>query len=299
MELRYFGSVRFFKHLILLTVCILIAVPTVLSIVYGRKCTQLNTELESSEAALQEAKQDLETLKHHDIDPEAPAYQQLYPDFYAPQNLVADQVEDKCIYLTFDDGPSARTPEILQILQEENVKATFFVIGKTDEQSLQWMRDIAEQGHTIGMHTYSHQYEDIYESVESFLDDLYQDFCLIRDTTGITPTAFRFPGGSINGYNYRISQQLIAEMLRRGFVPFDWNISSGDAAGSVVPSEKILENVAGSSNVNRGIILMHDSSYKTSTVEALRPMIRSLQEKGFSFSGIQPETKPILFYYQH
>ena len=128
----------------------------------------------------------------------AGGYQALYPDFYAPQTYSATSSPDNTAYLTFDDGPSGNTDIILQTMQEENVKATFFVVGTDNADNLARMRRIVQEGHTIGMHSYSHSYKKIYASVEAFLKDMYQVFNLIKDTTGVTPTCFRFPGGSIN-----------------------------------------------------------------------------------------------------
>ena len=106
--------------------------------------------------------------------------------------------------MTFDDGPSTRTDEVLAVLARENIKATFFVVGQTSETNLQRIRDIVNQGHTIAMHSYSHDYTKIYASVEAFLDDMYRVFSQIRDATGVAPTFFRFPGRSVNSYNYGI-----------------------------------------------------------------------------------------------
>ena len=116
----------------------------------------------------------------------------------------------KTVYLTFDDGPSARTPEVLKILEEYGVKATFFVVGKDTEQSKQWMRDIVAAGHTIGVHSFTHDYREIYSSVEDYLDDFAKEYALIEEVTGVPPQIFRFPGGSINAYNGHIYQEIVA-----------------------------------------------------------------------------------------
>ncbi|MBQ7816705.1 MAG: polysaccharide deacetylase [Oscillospiraceae bacterium] len=231
---------------------------------------------------------------------EVPSYQQLYPDFYAPQPLNLVEYSDKTIYLTFDDGPSPRTPDVLKILEENGVQATFFVVGQNDEQSYQWMRDIVAAGHTLGMHSYTHQYKKIYESVESYLDDMYKMYSQIKEVTGVAPTVFRFPGGSINAYNTGINQEIIAEMLRRGFVPYDWNISSEDAATTPPSADRIVSSVVSQSKrVNRGVVLMHDSDYKYTTVEALPKMIEQLKAEGFVFDALHPETQPVIFGYQN
>lgn len=303
----YIGSVRFFKNLILLLVIIFITVPAVFSFRYKAQVSNLETQLTQQQAQqtaenerLQQQIQALEEeLDTFQIDPEGPEYQNLYPDFYAPQMLSATTREDNVIYLTFDDGPSARTPEVLQILREENVKATFFVIGGDNETRRQWMRDIVNDGHTLAMHSYTHDYDDIYASVEDYLADMYRIFTMIREATGVTPTHFRMPGGSVNGYNYEVSQEIITEMLRRGFIPYDWNISSGDASADGATADEILSNVLRGTGNSRGIVLMHDSSAKYSTVAALRSVIWTLRDMGYSFDRLQADTAPILFSYAY
>ena len=226
----------------------------------------------------------------------AGGYQALYPDFYAPQTYSANSAPSKTAYLTFDDGPSGNTDIILQTLQEENVKATFFVVGTDNADNLARMRRIVQEGHTIGMHSYSHSYKKIYASVEAFLKDMYQVFNLIKDTTGVTPTCFRFPGGSINSYNKAVYKDIKAEMIRRGFVPYDWNVSSGDASTTKYTPEQLTGHVLnGIGSKSRIIVLMHDSSSKENTAQAVRQIIIGIREKGFIFAPLDYQTKPILF----
>ena len=223
-------------------------------------------------------------------------YQALYPDFYAPQTYSATSSPDNTAYLTFDDGPSGNTDIILQTLQEENVKATFFVVGTDNADNLARMRRIVQEGHTIGMHSYSHSYKKIYASVEAFLKDMYQVFNLIKDTTGVTPTCFRFPGGSINSYNKAVYKDIKAEMIRRGFAPYDWNVSSGDASTTKYTPEQLTGYVLnGIGSKSRIIVLMHDSSSKENTAQAVRQIIIGIREKGFIFAPLDYQTKPILF----
>lgn len=227
-------------------------------------------------------------------------YTDLFPDFYAPQELDADTAEDGVVYLTFDDGPSQRTEEILNILKEKDAKATFFVIGKEDEYSKSLMRRIVEEGHTLAMHSYTHNYKEIYASAETYLADMDRLFNLLIETTGQVPTIFRFPGGSINAYNSGIYQDLIAEMLRRGFVPFDWNISSQDAAGKPLAPEGLTYNVTvNAAKVSRGVVLMHDAASKTSTVKALPGIIDALRTQGFKLKALTPKDKPVIFPYRN
>lgn len=310
MNHRYFGSVRFFKNIILLAVVLAITVPSSLAFLYHGKLQSARSEITrmSAEEPAQASAGDILQLNSQTLqDPlvpyafaqgtDLPDYASLYPDFYAETPLTADQSVDKTIYLTFDDGPSSMTPEILKILDEENVKATFFVVGKTDDASLEAMREIVADGHTLGMHSYSHQYTKIYGSVEDFLSDMYDLFCLIRNTTGTTPSVFRMPGGSINAYDYSIYQAILAEMLRRGFVPCDWNLFNGDTESGVSKSEMIHNVVYNARYVHRGFVLMHDAADKKRTVSTLPDIIDGLREEGFSFDRITADTKPVLFCY--
>ena len=315
MKNGYIGSVRFYKNLILLFFIIAILVPTVFAISYRGIIKEMNGEiselqmltdeqstllqqLEAENAALVSVIKEKEEEERR-LEAEAPDYQKLYPDFYAPQPLATTERKENVVYLTFDDGPSYCTDEVLDILAKKDVKATFFVVGQSREENIRRMRRIVEEGHTIGMHAFYHDYSSLYDSVESYLSDMYAIFCQIREVTGVTPTVFRFPGGSINGYNRELYQEMIAEMLRRGFVPHDWNVSSEDASGSSVPSSHIVDCVVGGvSGRTRSIVLMHDGAGKGSTANALPQIIDRLQAKGFRLEALTPETTPILFGYR-
>lgn len=331
----YIGSVRFFKNLILLAVVILIAVPTILSFRFGGGLRQTEKALQETQIRADELAQEVEelTLWGQNMQTEMkeaesehrkeiaqlenelgaviaeqetekiqaePPYAGLYPDFYAPQELSADIREAGVIYLTFDDGPSTRTGEVLDILKEKGVKATFFVVGSTSEEGTAMLRRIVEEGHTLGMHSYSHNYSKIYASTDAYLADMYQIFTQIKEATGVTPTLFRFPGGSINGYNSAIYQDLVAEMMRRGFVPFDWNVSSADASEKPVDVDVLVSNViSGARTVDRGVVLMHDSSPRVTTVQALETIIDSLWDMGFELKALTPNVMPLLYAYRN
>jgi len=311
---RYWGSVRFFKNMILLLVAVMIAVPSAMSVYFAanfnRSEAALREQLQYSAALAQEnvtlqqalaqqAEPTAEAIESFLLSAESP-YAHLYPDFYAPEHSPATVRRAKTVHLTFDDGPSECTDAILDVLQEKNVKATFFVIGSETPEQLALLQRIADEGHTLAMHSYSHRYGEIYASVEAYLADMYRIFTQIKDTTGQAPTLFRFPGGSINGYNSAIYQELIAEMLRRGFIPHDWNISSEDASAQRLLSAKVIEEnvIAGAQKVTRGIVLMHDSASKTTTVDALAPTIDRLLELGFAIEPLQAEDAPVLYSYR-
>ena len=228
---------------------------------------------------------------------EHPAYQELYPDLYI-EGTPAGNVREKTVFLTFDDGPSPRTDEVLAILEQEQVKATFFVVGPDTAARREQLQHIAAAGHTIGVHSASHEYKKIYASVESYLDDFYQVWTMVKEATGIAPAIFRFPGGSINSYNRGVYQEIIAEMLRRGFVYFDWNVSSGDATSKPLPAGAILQNVVqGAGKMSRPIVLMHDSSPRATTVSALPDMIAAFKARGYAFASLTRDDLPVTFGY--
>lgn len=211
-------------------------------------------------------------------------------------------IEDagKTIYLTFDDGPSDRTDEVLKILDEKGVKATFFVIGREEMRppSSASKRPL-RQATSIGMHSYSHDYEKIYTSVEDFLDDFYKLFVILRDEAGVTPTVFRFPGGSLNNYNQGVYKEIIAEMLRRGFRYYDWNLSAEDAAKKSPSASTIVEGITSySAQKKHGVVLMHDSAHCKTTVEALPALIDTLREQGFDFAPLDRTVRQVSFHYR-
>ncbi|MBQ9142752.1 MAG: polysaccharide deacetylase [Lachnospiraceae bacterium] len=181
------------------------------------------------------------------------------------------------VYLTFDDGPSKHTETILDILDEYGVKATFFVVGKEGEENAERLRMIYERGHTIGMHSYSHDYSEIYESEEAFRADFLKSKQYIFDATGVETIHYRFPGGSSNALSDLSMQVFIDFLDEQGMEYYDWNISSGDGASILIPVETILENCTKKvSRYDTSIILMHDSAAKTTTVEALPRILETI-----------------------
>lgn len=182
------------------------------------------------------------------------------------------------VYLTFDDGPSKQTEVILDILDEYGVKATFFVVGKDGEKVNERLQMIYERGHTIGMHSYSHDYADIYDSMDAFRADFLKSKKYIYDATGVETKYFRFPGGSSNRMG-KIDMNDVVEFLKeQGVEYYDWNISSGDGGGTLMPVEVIVENCTKDIlRYDTSIILMHDSAPKTTTVEALPQIIETIQ----------------------
>ncbi|MCR4789001.1 MAG: polysaccharide deacetylase [Lachnospiraceae bacterium] len=185
----------------------------------------------------------------------------------------------KRIYLTFDDGPGANTDDILDILKENDVKATFFVVGRNDEHSLEMYKRIVDEGHTLGLHSYSHKYNEIYASIDAFADDIRSLQELLYETTGVWPRFYRFPGGSSTTTSVTPISDLIDYLNEQDIVYFDWNIVSGDAVDNPPDKDTIVKNcLRGIDKYDECVILMHDLTEKRSTVEALRILIPKLLE---------------------
>lgn len=182
------------------------------------------------------------------------------------------------VYLTFDDGPSANTQKILDILDRYDVKATFFVVGKKGSESEDMLKKIVEAGHTLGMHSYTHDYSKVYGSLEGFGADLAKQQAQIYDITGVWSKVYRFPGGSSNTVS-DIDMKEFARYLDVQEIRFyDWNISSGDGGSFLVPVETLIENCTSKISKNStSIILMHDSAGKSTTLEALPEIIEKIQ----------------------
>ena len=183
------------------------------------------------------------------------------------------------VYLTFDDGPSSNTAQILDILKEHNVKATFFVIGKEDEESKELYKRIVKEGHTLAMHSYTHKYNELYESVQSFEDDFSRIQNYLYEVTGQECLFYRFPGGSSNHASNTDMKKFISYLNEHQITYFDWNVSSGDATSQAYTPAELVENVmADVVKYKTSVVLMHDSSTKSSTVKALEPMIEALED---------------------
>lgn len=185
---------------------------------------------------------------------------------------------ERKVYLTFDDGPSGNTGEILDILAEYDVKATFFVVGKEEERYQPLYKRIVEEGHTLAMHSYSHKYNEIYQSKESFVEDLTKLQEFLYDTTGVWCRYCRFPGGSSNTVSKVDMHELIAYLEEQDMSYYDWNVSSGDASSAYISADTIVRNsTAKLQNFKEAIILLHDASDKDTTVEALPRLIEKIQ----------------------
>jgi peptidoglycan/xylan/chitin deacetylase (PgdA/CDA1 family) len=197
--------------------------------------------------------------------------------------------EQKTAYLTFDDGPGGYSHEILDILAEYDVKATFFVNGRESEDSHDVYRRIVDDGHALGNHTYSHKYSYIYTGVDNFMADLYKLEDILYDITGVRPRIIRFPGGTSAAHiSSSRHKPYVNRVLSEGYQYFDWNIDSGDADATPRTSSQIVANVMRQIHYhNYANILMHETY---PTMRALPSIIEQIRDLGYTFDVLSVDS---------
>lgn len=191
--------------------------------------------------------------------------------------------EDRVVYLTFDDGPGSYTPKLLDILKKYDVKATFFVVGNSKYMDL--LPRMREEGHTIGAHTYTHVYAKVYASEDAYFADLDRVEERIAEQIGERTNLVRFPGGSSNTvsrhYSKGIMTRLTRQMGERGYVYFDWNVTSGDAGGTTETATVISNVKNGILRNHVAVVLQHD--VKGFSVNAVEAILKWGLERGYVF----------------
>jgi len=201
----------------------------------------------------------------------------------------ANRALNKVVYLTFDDGPSASvTPLVLDILKENNAKATFFILGRAAQAQPTLLRRIRDEGHAIGNHSYSHVYKKLYSNVQVFMDEIHQTDNLFEELLGMRSKMVRAPGGTAGHFKPVYFDRLHAE----GFKIYQWTIDSGDSKSLRVKAETIVATVERElKKFNEAIILFHDSDTKKETARALPEIIAYLRQEGYDIRPLTPETK--------
>ncbi len=208
----------------------------------------------------------------------------------------APSPEDHVIYMTFDDGPSSPvTEEILDTLQANGIQATFFILDYSEDK-LPLIQRMIDEGHTIGIHGYSHEYSEIYTSADAFMNSVNTLADKLKNDTGYEAFCLRFPGGSSNTVSRNYCEGVMTELVERvtdeGWMYFDWNVDSTDAEGENVAVETLVASVERELDPSQAnVVLCHDtSSYKQTTADALQTIIDYGKNNGYTFKAISPET---------
>jgi peptidoglycan/xylan/chitin deacetylase (PgdA/CDA1 family) len=199
----------------------------------------------------------------------------------------------KIIYLTFDDGPSsAVTSNVLDVLKENRVKATFFLIGNLIKGREAVVKRIYNEGNSIGLHSYTHNYEKIYSDEDNFIEEMIDCRNEINKVVGIAPNIIRFPGGS----HKRLSNSFLKKLHDKNFKVYDWNLENSDGLKPKTPSCELYEKaINGSEKKNKIILLLHCTDNHKNTCKALPQIIKYYKSKGYEFRRITEETKELYF----
>ena len=197
--------------------------------------------------------------------------------------------EIKRVFLTFDDGPSKTvTPTILDILKQENIKVTFFLLGSRVELEPEIVKREYDEGHYLASHGYSHVYSQIYASPQSVIDEYNRSVTAIRNAIGVQeydPHLFRFPGG-YNGGKYAELKKTAGQLLEQnGVLHVDWNALTSDSAGAKTTEDFIAQLEKTVPKYNSVVVLMHDAGNKTATANALPTIIKYFRDRGFEFEN--------------
>lgn len=270
--------VKLIKRLIILVIGFFIVMPNIMCAILFAKLGKTNKTLDSIYSKISEI-ENIRTQQVASISAQADTedVSALTKDVVLKVQTDAEEYEGyKRIYLTFDDGPSNNTNAILDVLDEYNAKATFFVIAKNGYDK-EYNR-IINDGHTLGLHSYSHVYQDVYSDENGFKNDVNRIYDFVENITGVAPKFYRFPGGSSNTIYKSDKNELFDYLDEMNLTYVDWNVASNDSTYGGLSANQIANNVLnGVEGLDDCVILMHDANDKTSTVEALRIIISSLQ----------------------
>jgi peptidoglycan/xylan/chitin deacetylase (PgdA/CDA1 family) len=202
--------------------------------------------------------------------------------------------ESKVIYLTFDDGPSYLiTNRILDILKEKQVKGTFFVVGNQIKDREKILKRIYVEGHSIGLHTYTHKYKKIYKSEEAFIEEMRKTSDEINSVIGISPTIIRFPSGS----KRRLNDDFLEKLHKEKYKVFDWNANLSDGITPNLSCEILYRNAIKLKNHHLVILLMHCNADNKKTCDTLPRIIEHYKSIGYVFKTITDETPEYYFRY--
>ena len=286
----YSKRIQNLRRMILISVAAACLIPTCICVILAIRYDRLRTKYEQNKADLDWYRarfgDELSILSDDDktekpsesATAEQAEFEEDYSDIYVSGAQNPEDIEGtRYVYLTFDDGPSSSTNEILDILAEYDVKATFFVVGKPDPKYDEVYKRIVDEGHTLGMHSYSHKYSELYASLDSFKEDFEKLRVFLYQTTEVWPEFYRFPGGSSNGVSHVSMNELIEFLDEQKVTFFDWNISAGDDKAGASKDTVYANIVNNIPKFKHCVVLMHDAADKKHTVQALPEIIEAIQ----------------------
>lgn len=292
------------KNAIILTISIWMIVSLVAIVILSVAVVHLNSKVNRLEASAEPStgkvseqvtseSQQTET-QPVDSDTETNSYEHIETGIDSTDNK-AEAGDTHKVYLTFDSTPGENTDKILDVLKEYGVKATFFVSGEKSDEAKAVYQRIVQEGHTLGMHSYANQYSTIYASTEAFEKDYDKLAKYLKKVTGTDSLYYRFPGGSSNQISNVNMAEFVHVLNQKNISYFDWNVSAGDASGDYTVDDIVNNVTEGITNYKTSIVLLHDGEDKSTTVEALGPLIEALQKVDAKILPIDEHTKVIQY----
>ena len=283
------------KNVVLMVVAGWMVVSFLAIIILTAQVIYLNHRIDKltvrNDNPIQEEMTEQDNTENMDLQTES---ENVSTDMDTEDNLAKKGDEHK-VYLTFDGGPDENTNEILDVLAKYNVKATFFVIGSESDEMKAVYRRIVDEGHTLGMHSYSNSYSTIYSSSDSFEKDVTKLNAYLKKVTGEKSQYYRFPGGSNNEISNVDMSEFIHVLNEKKITYFDWNVSAGDSASDYSVQDIVTNVTEGVSKYKTSVVLLHDGDDKSTTVEALGPLIKALQKMKAKILPIDENTNVIQY----
>lgn len=269
----------------------IILLPLIYSCYSHYRMKELRKTISDLEQKLEDSGKTQEELQE-ELDQKEKEWEKQEKELRRQIEAVKDHPERPNVYLTFDDGPSNNTDEILDVMKQYNVCATFFCLAKEGDDNTARYRRIVEEGHTLAMHSYSHAYKVIYADLDAFKEDISGISDFLYERTGIRPQFYRFPGGSSNHVSQVSMKKCIQYINKKGLTYFDWNAQNDDATGEAYTASQLVAHAM--ENVRKAgknvVLLMHDEKTKTATAKSIPKLIRELRGAGYDILPITEKT---------
>ncbi len=290
------------KTSIIMTIAIWMAVSLLAIVVLGVMVVKLNSRIYKLELQLNTAISSNVTDDTENIDSDSDSQNAASTE---PEQTVVKQLDSednvyhdgdtRKVYLTFDSIPGDNTNAILDALAQYNVKATFFVTGDDSGKYDDVYRRIVNEGHTIAMNSYSNSYSQIYDSADSFTEDLTRISDYITNITGTTPDIYRFPGGSMNQISNVDMVDLVRILKQKNITYYDWNVNAADTADDCTVDNIVSNVTTGITGYDNSVILLHDDSNRSTTAEAIGPLIEALNSMNAEILPIDNNTYKVQY----
>lgn len=277
------------KSIIIYTISIWMIVSFLSIVILAVQVVRLNIKVNKLEASIKTSQNTLQDTESNTGDTLIPSSEDVSSEGQTDDSSnveagidtsdnIASEQDTRQVYLTFDCEPSENTELILDELKKYNIKATFFVSGIDSEEAKAICKRIVDDGHTIGMHSYSNRYSTVYNSTDSFESDLNDISNYILESTGIESKFYRFPGGSGNKISNVDMTEFVKILNNHSIKYFDWNVSAGDASGNYTVESVVNNVLEGVGEYKTSVVLLHDASDKSTTAESIGPLIEAIKD---------------------